>query len=153
MAPRASSAPLASVLIDRPPPDVFDYMADFRNAPDYNEPVVAAELAGQEPIGTGTTFRVQMKMMGMRFPLTTRILEFDRPNRFVYENEVSAPITPSGELSFEQTDRGTRVTITGGFNPQGMLSILEPLFHKMAAREWKKALGRVKEELDDHTAS
>lgn len=98
-----------SVVIVRPPEEVFDYLAKAENLPVWESSIVDAEQLGNDPVGVGTRWRGTSKILGRRFQWTAEITEFDRPVR-----QSSRSI--EGKLSFsvsnvlEPVEGGTRYT-------------------------------------------
>ena len=70
-----------SVVIARPPEEVFDYLAQADNLPVWDSSIVQAEQVGTGPVGVGTRWRGASKILGRRFEWTTELTEFDRPRR------------------------------------------------------------------------
>ena len=70
-----------SVVIARPPEEVFDYLAQADNLPVWDSSIVQAEQVGAGPVGVGTRWRGTSKILGRRFEWTTELTEFDRPRR------------------------------------------------------------------------
>lgn len=52
------------ILIGRPVEDVFDFVADQRNEPQYNPRMVRAAKITDGPVGKGTVFRSATKSLG-----------------------------------------------------------------------------------------
>jgi hypothetical protein len=49
------------IIVERPVEEVFDFVADVRNEPRYNPRMLSAELVSEEPIGSGSRFRTELK--------------------------------------------------------------------------------------------
>jgi uncharacterized protein YndB with AHSA1/START domain len=64
--------------VARSPLDVFDFLVDLRNAPQWEPNCREVKKTSDGPIGKGTTFRAK-KGMGR---LESEIVEFERPARF-----------------------------------------------------------------------
>ena len=98
-----------SVVIARPPEEVFDYLAKADNLPEWDSSIVQAEQVGADPVGVGTRLRGTSKILGRRFEWATEITEFDRPRR-------SSSRSVEGKLQFtvtvlvEPADGGARLT-------------------------------------------
>jgi uncharacterized membrane protein len=98
-----------SVVIARPPAEVFDYLAKAANLPEWDSSIVQAEQVGAEAVGVGTRWRGTSKILGRRFEWATEITEFDRPRR-------SSSRSVEGKLQFtvtvlvEPADGGARFT-------------------------------------------
>jgi hypothetical protein len=48
------------IVIDRPPDEVFDFVADEENEPRYNSQMRLAKKITEGPIGVGTSYRAEM---------------------------------------------------------------------------------------------
>src|SRR5512133_108535 len=64
--------------VARSPEEVFDFLVDLRNAPQWEPNCQQVEKTSDGPIGRGTTFRAK-KGMGR---LESEIVEFERPTHF-----------------------------------------------------------------------
>lgn len=51
------------IVINRPVDEVFDFVADGHNEPQYNPHILRVEQTSAGPIGRGTRFRGEGKMM------------------------------------------------------------------------------------------
>jgi hypothetical protein len=59
------------VLIDRPRPEVFDFLSDPANLPRWNSVIQSAQWTTREAPGVGSTYRVRAKFLGLtNGPLT-----------------------------------------------------------------------------------
>ena len=53
-----------SIVIRRPIDEVFAFVEDARNRPQWDDSVVSEELTSPGPIGVGTTVRTRLRSMG-----------------------------------------------------------------------------------------
>ena len=67
------------IVIERPVTEVFDFVADERNEPSFNPRMVRAELLSPEPIGVGSQFRAESRMMRRTFEVTVEYTVFEWP--------------------------------------------------------------------------
>ena len=72
-----------SVVIARPPQEVFDFVSKFQNVAVFDSSVTASEQVGDGPLGVGTRGRGTSKVMGRQFDWTVEVSEFDPPRRVV----------------------------------------------------------------------
>src|SRR5271165_3012946 len=79
----------ARVASPRPPVQVFDYMARFTNAAEWDPGVTEATEADPGAPARGSTYRLMVRVFGRAVPLEYRITEFDRPHRVVLRAENS----------------------------------------------------------------
>lgn len=76
-----------SFVSPRSPAEVFDYMARFSNAVDWDPGVVEARDLSGGPPRLGSTYRLVVRFFGRQVPLDYRIVEIDRPRRVVFKAE------------------------------------------------------------------
>ena len=63
-----------SVVIARPRDEVFAFIEDARNRPQWDDSVDSEELTSPEPIGVGTTIRTKLRSMGRDYQYDWRII-------------------------------------------------------------------------------
>ena len=97
-----------SVTIDRPLPEVFDYVADGERCPEWRPGVMdIRRLAGE---GLGARYAQGVKgPMGRRVAADYEITAF-APNGHIEFQTTSGPARPHGSYDFEQADGGTRLS-------------------------------------------
>jgi uncharacterized protein YndB with AHSA1/START domain len=66
----------ASVRIERPAEQVWDYFTDVANDPEWNPSAIKARKTSEGPLGVGSTFHVVRKMSG---PMDLEYTEYSRP--------------------------------------------------------------------------
>jgi hypothetical protein len=66
------------ILFGRPVEEVFDFVADERNEPRFNSRMARAELLSAGPIGVGSRFFAESRMMGRTVEITVEYTVFDR---------------------------------------------------------------------------
>jgi carbon monoxide dehydrogenase subunit G len=131
--------------IDRPAEEVFDFVADSRNEPQYNPAMAEVELLTPLPIGRGTRFRARMGRAGTQ--MLVELTEFDRPHR-LGSRTTSSMMQTSGALTFAAAGGGTVMSWDWQVRPKGWMQMLGPLFGplggRMECRTWtslKRYLG------------
>ena len=67
------------IVIERPVEDVFDFVADERNEPRFNSRMSRVEMATPEPVGAGSRFLAESRMMGRTFEVAVEYTDFERP--------------------------------------------------------------------------
>lgn len=72
-----------SVLIARPPEEVFDYLNTVQNLPVWDSSILEAEQVDSGPVRVGTRWRGVSKILGRRFEWTTEVTELQPPTRTV----------------------------------------------------------------------
>jgi carbon monoxide dehydrogenase subunit G len=98
-----------TVVIARPPQEVFDFLSKFENIAVYDSSVTASEQIGDGTLGVGSRGRGTSKIMGRQFDWTAEITEFDPPRRMV-SRSVEGKLDFTITLTLEPADGGTRLT-------------------------------------------
>ena len=116
--------------VARSPEEVFDFLVDFCNEPQWEPNCREAEKTAEGPIGRGTTFRANMKGMGR---VESEIVEFERPARFASQDKARG-MSGRSEFRFDAKNGGTQVSGKLRMQPQGLMRVLEPLMRPKVKR-------------------
>jgi carbon monoxide dehydrogenase subunit G len=123
--------------IARPPEDVFAFIADARNRPQWDESVGTEELTSPEPIGVGSTVRTTLRSMGRTYVYTWEIKQHESPSRQRIES-TSGPFPTTLEYLLQPSPAGTQLQFSVTGDPRGVLRLFCPLI----ARNTQKNLDR-----------
>ena len=138
----------ATVTIARPMEEVFGFfLALDENAPRVDPSAGSVVKSPEGPAGPGTTFRFRQHTLGKVRETTTRFTGVEPNRKIEFEAEIG-PMRPQCDLTFEQTDGGTRVTFQGDSNPPGLLKWLNPVLNRKGQQVWGQRLARVKTVLE-----
>lgn len=125
------------IVIDRPPDEVFDFVADEENEPRYNPQMRLAKKVTEGPIGVGTSFRAEMTGRGRVVPMTIQFTEYDRPHRLAERVHMKS-MDLTGGLTFQPVDGGTRMRWSWNLEPHGALRFMGQVVASMGRRqEWR----------------
>ena len=140
----------SSVVINRPVEEVFAFISDPEsNLAAIDAHVESVEKTTEGPIGSGTTFRVRQKTPPFGRPRDTTVtFTAVEPNRRIETEGKLGPISPTGALTFEEADGGTRVMFRGEPNPVGVLKLITPVIVRQGQKIWDKRLARMKSVLE-----
>ncbi|KUN82734.1 SRPBCC family protein [Streptomyces griseoruber] len=132
----------ATVEVDRPVAEVFAYLADGRNDPQFSPRVLRIERIPDAPTSVGTIFRSTVKDAGMKTAREFRITALEAPVRLrwaeVSKNTVTAR---EGGYDLESLPEGrTRVRIHNVLEGHGLGKLLVGLA-LAAARKDADAFG------------
>ena len=110
----------AEITIDRPIEEVFAYIADNENDPQWCVPVVeTTRIAGDAPgLGARYTFASRVGLMKVRGEFETT--GFEAPAAIRWAGE-SAIVTFSGQYRLTSTATGTRLVERSAFEPRRYL--------------------------------
>lgn len=141
-----------SVVIARPPQEVFDFLSNFDNVAVYDSSVTSSERVGEGPVGVGTHGRGTSKVMGRHFDWTVEVKEFDPPRRMVSKS-VEGKLDFTVTFTLEPADGGTRVTqrIDAASGLGGIFGKLaDPLVERAQGRTVRANLETLAEWMAEH---
>ena len=139
---------LSTVTIERPREEVFGYfLALDENVPRTNPDVEWVVKTSGDQSGVGTTFHSRGRSLGEVRETTMRFTDVVPNEEIRFEAEVG-PMRPKGLFAFDQTDGGTRVTVSGDPNPVGIFKLATPIFVLIGRRVWRERLARAKAALE-----
>ncbi len=117
----------ATISSPRSPSDVFEYLARFSNAAEWDPGVLDATDTTQGPPRQGSTYRLVVAFLGRRIRLDYRIAEIDPPRRVVLEAE-NAMIRSTDVIEVAPTpDGGSAATYTANLTLRGVMAVFSPL--------------------------
>ena len=123
-----------SIVIERSVEDVFDFVADEHNEPQYNPQMTHADKVTDGPIGVGTKFHSVMTGIGRAADMTIEFTEFDRPRRIAETTHMSN-MDIKGVLTFESIPGATRMRWFWDLEPRGFYKMLGPLIRRIGERQ------------------
>jgi carbon monoxide dehydrogenase subunit G len=134
----------ASVRIERPAEEVWDYFTDVENDPDWNPSAIKARKTSEGPLGVGSTFAVVRKMSG---PMKLEYTEYSRPLRWALRGvgrgmsfTYSADLTPSAGA--------TELTSQMNLEPKGLFKLLSPILGSVTAKQLSQVHLALKRKLE-----
>jgi hypothetical protein len=138
--------------VHRPMDEVFDFVADARNRPRWDDSVDSEELTSPEPIGLGTTVRTTLRSMGRSYRYNWAVTEFEAPRRMTIESTSGPlPTTLAYRLTGGAGDTTVEFTVTG--RPTGLMRLLQPLVARTAQTNLNRSFPRLQRLLDAGGAS
>jgi uncharacterized protein YndB with AHSA1/START domain len=130
--------------IERPIDEVFDYLTNVDNAPQWTVGLV--EVSHDGPIrlgGTGSDLRIMGKKQVV---MPWKVTVFEPPYRALFE--YSEPFPMSADFVMEQTATGTRVACAMTMKPTGWWRLLAPLMAREGAKTDRAQFEKVKRILE-----
>jgi uncharacterized membrane protein len=137
----------AAVEVARDPPDIFAWVADYRNLPLVLEGVSRWAPLGDRSRGAGARFAVVVRVLGMALESVVVVDEWDEPRAIHWRSE-SAPV--SGGWHFRPSPRGTEVAMSVGYRPPGGVlgGLAAGRIEGLARNRLETALARMKDILE-----
>jgi uncharacterized membrane protein len=134
-----------SVEINRPVEEVFDYVSDVRNYPEWMAHVLDVRTHSS---GQSDTFVVAIKSVGRRFETPYERTSYEAGRRYT-DRAVGGPIpNQRWHSAFEPVTGGTRFTRAVEVESSGLLKLLEPLQKRAAGRQLKQDLQTLKQVME-----
>lgn len=140
-----------AVPIARPIDEVFAYVADARNRPNWDESVDSEELTSPEPIGVGSTVRTKFRSMGRPYEYTWEIVEHEAPVRMKVES-TSGPFPTTLAFRFSAQQGGTLVEASVTGRPTGLMRAFQPMVARTTQSNLDRAYPRLKRLLETGAA-
>ena len=126
----------ASVEIDRPVEEVFDFLAAGVNDPKFSPRVLEIEQTTDGPPGVGTVFESTVKDAGMKSHREIKLTEFDRPTKLRW-TEISKNAVTSSEGGYDLEPAGegkTKLTFFNELEGHGFGKLIEGLALRSARK-------------------
>lgn len=123
-----------SVTIDRPLEEVWAFVSDPANNPQWQSGVTQSDQSPTGPIGVGTRVRIVRRFMGQRIEVVFETTVFEPYEKFAFKS-LSGPLAVSGSLAVAATDAGTEVTYHGTGKATGVLGLGETIIAGLVNRQ------------------
>jgi uncharacterized protein YndB with AHSA1/START domain len=139
----------ASVTIDRPVQEVFDYVTEPANEPRWQFDVIEVSWANGGPLRVGSRLRRVVKFMGRR-NLDIEVTALVPPRRVDLQTRSGAPFGLRPLITYQLEDQGsqTRFTRRVLMSPSGAGKLMEPMMRAMVPRYNRRFLAALKERLE-----
>jgi uncharacterized membrane protein len=134
-----------SLVIDRPPAEVFAYTTDPANLPEWQS--TALEARSEGPVEVGAHMTEVRKFLGRRMESEVEVTAFELDRRFAIK-VLSGPVPFAFEETFEPTDGGTSVRVVLEGEPGGFFKLAEPLVERAVKRQIQTDYEQLKDILE-----
>lgn len=129
-----------SMFVDRPVEDVFAFVTDPANDPQWRNNVEISEITSEGPLGVGSTIRYISKFLGRELDFTAEVTVYEPPRQICFTS-AAGPLAFDVRNTTEEQDGGTLISFTGEMEVGGFFSMAEG----MVAKQFE---GQVDEEWD-----
>ena len=137
-----------SIDIDIPVAQVFDYVADVDNYPDWMAHVLEVRKDAPGRPQQGDRFTVAIKSLGRRFETTYERVTYE-PNRRCTDSATGGPVSNQRwHCVFQDVSGGTRLSRAVEAELEGVLKLLQPLQKRVAKRQLGVDLRTLKDVLE-----
>ena len=140
-----------SIEINRPLEEVFDYMANPQNLPEWTGPAVEVgdvHKSTSDQFQEGDTFTLVTKFLGRRFETPYERTSYE-PNRHYTDRATGGPVSnQEWRYTFEELAGGTRLTRTAEGEPGGFFKLADPIIERALKRQVRTDLETLKDVLE-----
>ncbi|MDX2005365.1 MAG: SRPBCC family protein [Meiothermus sp.] len=137
-----------SIIIRRPITEVFAYVSDLCNAPQWQTGLLEVRKTSEGALGVGSQFTFVRKFLGQKLEASNQFTQYE-PNRLISFVTNSGPVHVENSYLFEATPEGTRLTCKLEMKPQGFSRLAEPLIAASIRREMAAEFGYLKDLLEN----
>jgi carbon monoxide dehydrogenase subunit G len=139
-----------SIDITRPVHDVWEYLTDCENVPEWQSSAVSSHQVSNGPIGVGARLEDERRFLGRRARSEVEVTEFE-PERVFTLHGISGPVRFTFRHRLEEHDRGTRLHVEAEADPAGIGRFVRPVIERAAEHELKNDFARLKRILERRT--
>jgi uncharacterized membrane protein len=133
-----------SIEINRPLQEIFNYVSDVGNYPEWMAHVLEVLKDTEGPPQQSDRFIVAIKSVGRRFETPYERISYERNQRYT-DRAVGGPVpNQRWDCTFQEVPGGTRLTRAVEAELSGILKLLEPLQKRAAERQLRKDLKTLK---------
>jgi uncharacterized membrane protein len=137
-----------SIEINRPLKEVFDYVSDVGNYPEWMADALEVGKDTAGPPHQSDRFTLAIKSVGRRFETPYERTSYEA-NRHYTDRAVGGPIpNQRWDSTFQEVPRGTRLTRAVEAEMSGILKLLEPIQKRSAERGLRRDLQTLKDVLE-----
>ena len=137
----------SSVLIHRPPAEVFAFATDWDKYQLWEAEVLESRQLSAGPMGVGTTYRHVARFMGRRLE-TEGVVTAYEPNQRLCFKVTKSPFPFSACQTFREEGGGTRATYTFEADLGGLFRLFQPLTMRMSRQQLDGNYVRLKKVLE-----
>jgi uncharacterized membrane protein len=137
-----------SIEINKPLEEVFNYVSDVGNFPEWTAHTLEVRKDTAGPPQQSDRFILAIKSVGRRFETPYQRTSYE-PNRHYTDRAVGGPIpNQQWDYTFQEVPGGTRLRRAVEAEPGGFLKLLEPLQKRAVQRQLRKDLQTLKDLLE-----
>jgi uncharacterized protein YndB with AHSA1/START domain len=138
-----------SVEINRPPEEVFDYVANRENLPEWSGPIQEVRKETQSSlVEEGARFTTLAKFLGRSFETPFEVIVHDPPRRHT-DRSTGGPFSQEYTHIFEEVEVGrTRLTEVTEGEPGGFFRLAGPLLEMAGRRQFRADLETLRDLLE-----
>ncbi|NIQ79714.1 MAG: hypothetical protein GTN93_16860 [Anaerolineae bacterium] len=137
----------ASVVINRPLEEVFAFVRNPVDHPQWETAQFDVEQTSEGPMGVGTTFRGGIRLLGLPIGWTAECTGYD-PTRQLEFRVNAAPLQLQEILTLEPIEAGTSFTIVYKGDLRGLFRLAGPIVVRVFQRQVESDLANLRHFLE-----
>jgi carbon monoxide dehydrogenase subunit G len=137
-----------SLEIARPVHEVWEYLIDPENVPEWQASAVSSHQLSDGPMGVGTHLEDERRFLGRRARSEVEVTEFE-PERLFTLHGISGPVRFTVRHRLEDREGHTHLEIEAEADPGAGGRLMRPMIERAAAHEIRKDFHRLKELLEE----
>ncbi|MEW5829163.1 MAG: SRPBCC family protein [Chloroflexota bacterium] len=138
-----------SVFISRSQKDVFDFLSNPANMPQWQSAVESAEWTSTGVPDVGSTYKAVVKMPGGKSENIFEITHWAPPNRYSYKSvKFAIPGSINSSFTLTPKDSGTQLTFEAQLETAGIFKIAERVLGKQAEKAEGNTIETLKQLLE-----
>ena len=135
------------VIISRPLGEVFAFVADQRNAPQWQDGLIEVRLLAEGLSGVGTKHAIVRLFMGQRMEISNEYTEYEFNQKVAFKS-TSGPIPFNAAYLTEPVAEGTHLISMVQMQPEGLPAQAEAEMNNGLSQEMKVDLDKLKSLLE-----
>ncbi len=136
-----------SVELNRPLKEVYDYVANLENLPEWAGTAIEVRKDTSGPLTQGTTFTAVAKFLGRKVEMPFEVTAHEHNQRHAHKS-TGGPFPLEWTLTFEELPGGTRLTQVAEGEPGGFFRLAGPLLERAVRRQFRTDLANLKDLLE-----
>ena len=136
-----------SVEINRPLQEVYEYVSNPENLPEWAGTVIEIRKDTSGPLLEGSTFISFGKFLGRRVESPFKVTAHESP-RLHSHKSMGGPLPTAWTLTFEEVTGGTRYTQVAEGEPGSFFGLVGPLLERVGRRQFRTDLENLKDLLE-----
>jgi uncharacterized membrane protein len=138
-----------SVVIRRPPDEVFAYLDDLEAHHEWQGQVVSAKVVTDGPTRVGTEVEETRSIGGREVRMRWRVSEHDpRARRSGFETIESSMVRPTGRIEVAPAGENSEVTFSIDPRPVGVGRLLAPILRRQVSQQVDRDLAALRQRLE-----
>ena len=133
-----------STQIDRPRDEVFDFLTNVANMPNWQSGVIESKPLTPGAMHVGAQFAETAKVALWKLNTICTVSDLKANERFAFVAKSDGPLDYEGRFELHPVAGGTRLTLSGSARLKGAWRLLQPLLASDLRKETRAELETIK---------